>query len=231
MATTVVQEYDLGATSSAVSRTLVMDAASGRALTTGNNLIVWVVQSAEAARNYTVSDGTNTYDTTTIPEYSGTTARQLLLAFAENITGGDKTITVGHGGSAVSFTCGVIEVSGLKTSSSYGTHDVNQESSTVTTHQCAAAGNIDTSGAGIIVAISSSNASWGTVTKNADYTNASSSTVHLCQYRVVTGATNDQDAEYTCGTARTSINVIGYWQEAASAGLYKGGLGLLGVGT
>ncbi len=232
MATTVVQEYDLGAVASATSRTLVMNAANSRALTNGNNLIVWVIQTAAAARTYSISDGTNTYDVSTIPQYSGATTRQLLIGFAENITGGDKTITVSHGGSAVNFTCGVFEVSGLKSSGSYGTHGTNEETVSTATHQMAAAGDIDTSGAGIIVGIGCPNASWGTVTKNANYTDGSSSAVHLMQYRVVASATNDQDGEYTVGTSRTSINVIAYFQEAVAASSgSRGNLLLMGFGN
>lgn len=231
MASLVQSAYDLGAPTSAVSRDLVMTSAAGRALTNGSNLLIWVAQTAAATRTYTCSDGTNTY--TSAVQAAGATSRAVALLYAENITGGDKTITVGHGAGATSFTCGVIEVSGLKTSASLDDFDSNEEASVVTTHQCAPAGQIDVTGAGIILAVSASNASWGTYTKNANFTALGNSTTYAAQYRIVTGATNDQDGEFTTSTARASINAIAAFLDAAGGGSYnyQNALLTLGVGA
>lgn len=183
----------------------------------GNLLVCALSQTDNSIRTYTVSDDIDAGNWSQAA-YSNP-ARAAGLWYRMNCGGGATTITA-TASSAVAFRFRIVEVSGAETTAALDQSSSFTDAGSVGTHYCSADSTvIDTAADVFVVTSSALNASGGTNTANANYTNlASASAQVFWQYRASDAGLTDERAEWTSSTARLGVSVISSFVAPAAAG-------------
>lgn len=183
-------------------------------VTSGNTLALIMFQTLAATRTYTVSDSVD--GAWTAGPLANISSRYAQIFYKIASSSGSKTVTVSPNGGSTEIHVSVVEI-GASTASVSSTITA----SGVTSHPCAAVGEIDTLANSYILSGSVLNASGSTYTPNAsctliregDLTNG-----FLAQYRRSSGALTDERSIWTSGTARDSGGVSMAFVDSSGGG-------------
>ncbi len=175
----------------------------------GNTVIVLIAQYSADNRTYSVSDdvvGAYTND----KFFQGSTARRVSFQSFRNHPGGNITISVTPSASS-QFVAAAIEVSGLDDAATPITGEFSDAGNT-NTHHCAAVGEIDTSGAALILIAGALNSQAGVTSVNptGSYTeiDAGLNQAFLAYWDAPSAVTDERGQWTSGGTARTGIGAI-----------------------
>lgn len=184
----------------------------------GNALIAVAIQSSTSARVYSASSNVSGSFTKDVEAHSRTNA----ILNKRNVASGTHVVTVSMSSGTATFRANVIEVSGLDNSATPVTasHD---DGASVSTHNSAPAGSIDTTGASFVVCtgVLGSSAGVSSTTAGATYTEIDAGSIQFfMQYKAAASALTDDRGEWSSGgTARQNTGaMVAYYDAAAATG-------------
>lgn len=192
-------------------------------VSSGNLLIAYIACQSGTA-TFTVSDNKGNTWNEAITKADGTVARSASLWYANNVSAGSTQVTVGASGSAT-YSAIIQEVSGQDTAGGaiapLDASSSHSDTSATTNHVSSASSTvIDTTDAALVACSGIVTGSVGvTVSPGTGYTQIVSANVRiLWQYKVFTGATNDEQGAWMDDSSRTAVAVIGAFKQAAGGG-------------
>lgn len=202
-------------------------AAFGSNVTAGSLVVVTIAKPVTTSRTFSVTDDRSAVYTQAVAN-DANSFRQCEIWYSENHPGGATTVTVSIGTGTTSCDVCLYEVTGAATSdvvSDFDSLDTTVNSNTF--YQANTTGfNV---GAGeICFAVQVLNGTVTTITKDADYTLAASSTAafgagaFLHQYLINSGSaiTDERPTVTTTGTARQGPGCCAVFKVAASGGIF-----------
>lgn len=212
MSQTVVQTSAETVVSSGTSGTATLNG-----VTAGNLLVIVATQETDITAFNTPSDGTNTW----AKDVEKATAAQgvAMIASAQNVAGGNTTVTVSPSSGSKTFRFRLLEISGSVTSGVDVTSSIT-EPSNVTSHVCSAdASHINPTGPCIVFCSSAANATLGGTTQGSGYTALSTSgNFTNWQYQIFSSAPTNEQGAWTSVNSHTTNGAIAAYKAAASAG-------------
>lgn len=200
--------------------------------TTGNvtftvssgNMLIAYIGCQNASITFTVSDNKGNTWNEAITKTDGTVARTASIWYTNNIAAGSTQVTVASNASAT-YSAIIQEVSGQDTAGGaiapLDASSSHADTSATTDHVSSASSTvIDTTDAALVACAGIVPGSVGvTVSPGAGYTQIVSTNVRiLWQYKVFTGATNDEQGAWTEDVGRTAVSVIAAFKQAAGGG-------------
>ncbi len=169
------------------------------------SLLVAVICSENGSATFGITDSRG-HTWTQAVRAAGASGRVTEIWYVLSSTAGANTVTALASAAIVGFRLALAEFSYTGTVSLDRTSSIQNNS--LTTHPCAAAGDIDTS-TNVVVIAAGTSTSTNTGTKNANYTNlGAASSRSIQQYRESATALTNEDAAFTFASSTDSACAI-----------------------